>query len=387
MKAAVCALALAAGAEALTKVKLERTFEIANRSDKPLKEALQHGNVLGMERVKLARKYGGDVPTIPIRDFMNAQYFGPVDLGTPSQKFTAIYDTGSSNLWMPGKNCSGCTHKKYDSSKSSTYVANGTAFSILYGSGAVKGFCDEDLVTFGGLQAEKQIFAETTSEPGLPWVVGRFDGILGLGWPQISVNGITPVFFTLVEQQKVAAGQFSFWLSGTPGKEGGELALGGTDPDKYSGDFNYVPVSKEGYWQISAGSMSMGNTTIRSNFEAVVDSGTSLLAFPMVDAIRMNSHLNCTDAGIECVFTECPDFNTLPDLTFVLGGRGYVLTGKDYILQVTSAGQTQCVSGIMGMPALPEHLGAIIGDVFMRKFYTTFDVTNKRVGFALSKNE
>eukprot|EP01060_Flectonema_neradi_P041068 TRINITY_DN95_c0_g1_i1.p1 TRINITY_DN95_c0_g1~~TRINITY_DN95_c0_g1_i1.p1 ORF type:complete len:387 (+),score=90.55 TRINITY_DN95_c0_g1_i1:125-1285(+) len=386
MKTAMFAMACVAGCNALTKVKLERTLEIASRSDKPLSEAMQSGHVLGMEHVKLATKYGGAVPTIPIKDFMNAQYYGPVSIGTPQQVFSAIYDTGSSNLWMPGKNCSKCTHKKYDSSKSSTYVANGTAFSILYGSGAVQGFCDEDLVTFGGLKSEKQIFAETTAEPGLPWVVGRFDGILGMGWPQISVNGITPVFFNLMNQQKVDAGQFSFWLSATPGKDGGELALGGTDPDKYSGDFNYVPVTKEGYWQIEADSVSIGSTKLRTNFQAVVDSGTSLLAFPMVEAIKINSHLNCTDAGIECVFTVCPDFNTLPDLTFVLNGRGYVLTGKDYILQVTSEGQTQCVSGIMGFPGLPEHLGAIMGDVFMRKFYTTFDVSNKRVGFALSKN-
>ena len=386
MKTALCALTCIAGAEALTKVKLERVFEIGSRSDKPLSEAMQSGEVLRMEHVKIATKYGGAVPTIPIKDYMNAQYYGPVSIGTPMQDFTAIYDTGSSNLWMPGKNCTRCTHKRYDSSKSSTYVANGTAFSILYGSGAVKGFCDEDLVTFGGLKSEKQIFAETTSEPGLPWIVGRFDGILGLGWPEISVNKITPVFFNLIKQNKVDAGQFSFWLAGTPGKNGGELALGGTDPDHYSGDFNYVPVTKEGYWQISADSVSIGNSTLRSNFQAVVDSGTSLLAFRLADAIHINSQLNCTDSGIECVFKVCPDFNTLPDLTFILGGRGYVLTGKDYILQMESGGQTQCISGIMGMPVLPEHLDAIIGDVFMRKFYTTFDVTNKRVGFALSKN-
>ena len=34
------------------------------------------------------------------------------------------------------------------------------------------------------------------------------------------------------------------------GKEGGELILGGSDPAKYSGNFTYLPVTKEGYWQI-----------------------------------------------------------------------------------------------------------------------------------------
>lgn len=32
---------------------------------------------------------------------------------------------------------------------------------------------------------------------------------------------------------------------------GGELILGGSDPNYYTGQFNYVPVSQEGYWQFA----------------------------------------------------------------------------------------------------------------------------------------
>ena len=79
-------------------------------------------------------------PEIPITNFMDAQYYGEVSVGTPAQTFKVIFDTGSSNLWVPSHSCWSVpcwTHTTYKSADSTSYVSNGTAFNITYGSGGM----------------------------------------------------------------------------------------------------------------------------------------------------------------------------------------------------------------------------------------------------------
>ena len=89
-----------------------------------------------------------------IKDYANAQYYGTVSIGSPPQSFQVIYDTGSSNLWVPEKGCVHCGYKwlhggknKYDKESSESFVEDGAEFKIQYGSGAVEGVFAEETVT------------------------------------------------------------------------------------------------------------------------------------------------------------------------------------------------------------------------------------------------
>lgn len=76
-------------------------------------------------------------------------YHGKIGIG--GQEFEMIFDTGSSDIWVPSKHCNNnlaCqNHRRYDSSISRTYRSNGTPFSIKYGTGSVAGYLGYDTLT------------------------------------------------------------------------------------------------------------------------------------------------------------------------------------------------------------------------------------------------
>ena len=111
-------------------------------------------------------------------------------------------DTGSSNLWVPSTHCSSIAcwlHHRFDSTASNTFKANGTEFAIQYGTGSLEGIISNDIVTVGDVIIKGQDFGESVQEPGVTFAVGRFDGILGLGYDNIAVKHATPPFYNMIE--------------------------------------------------------------------------------------------------------------------------------------------------------------------------------------------
>jgi len=79
---------------------------------------------------------------------------------------------------------------------------------------------------------------------------------------------------------------------------------------------------------------------------------------------------------------ECDKRDSLPDLTFTLTGHNFTIGPYDYILEV----QGSCISSFMGMD-FPEPVGplAILGDAFLRKWYSVYDLGTNSVGLAKAK--
>jgi len=327
----------------------------------------------------LQSKFGGTGDVV-IQDFANAMYYGEIEVGTPGQKINVVWDTGSSNLWVPNTRPWLATtwHNIYEHKKSSTYAANGTEFKIMYGSGPVAGFYSADTVSFSSFKLNDFTFAEINDYSGLgiAYRVGKFDGILGLGFDSISVGRVPTVMSALLASKQLDEPVFGFFLGNNAV---GELEFGGVDSKHYTGDFTYVPLKSATYWEVELDGVKLGSDSMSTTKKAIIDSGTSLLAGPTAEVNAIAAKLGATSvAGGKAWGVNCSQ--ELPDFIFTVGGKDWVLKKADLILQ--QSGST-CILGLQGID-IPAPNGPlwIMGDVFMRKYYCKFDWAQKRVGIA-----
>ena len=157
----------------------------------------------------------------------------------------------------------------------------------------------------------------------------------------------------------------------------------------YTGDFTYsdvinFPFSK-GYWLIYATDLKVSGTStgdckagwLSKGCRMVVDTGTSIITGP-------SSKINPLMKQIGTVNSDCSNLDKLPTISFTISGKDFSLEPEFYVIKACDGKQCECQLGMQAM----DQLGLwILGDPFLRKYYTVFDRTNARVGFALAKQQ
>jgi saccharopepsin len=250
-------------------------------------------------------------------------------------------------LWVPSSQCGSIAcflHNKYQSTQSSTYKANGTEFDIQYGSGSLSGFVSQDFLTIGDLEVKKQDFAEATEEPGLAFAFGKFDGILGLGYDTISVQRIVPPFYNMINQGLLDEPVFSFYLGDT--NDESEATFGGIDDSHYTGKMTYLPVRRRAYWEVDFDGLDFGDESIIFEMTgAVIDTGTSLITLPSDFAELLNKEIGAKKGYNGQYSIDCKARDSLPNMSFNLGGHKFEITPMDYILEI----QGTCISVFTGL--------------------------------------
>jgi hypothetical protein len=128
-----------------------------------------------------------------------------------------------------------------------------------------------------------------------------------------------------------------------------------------------------------------GGKSLTTAKHAVIDTGTSILAGPKAEVLALAHSVGAKPTSVNPnEFTvPCSEVASLPSIFITLGGKDFELTGKDYVINIQNK---ICLFGFTGID-IPAPAGPlwIMGDIFLRKYYTVFDYGNKQVGFAESK--
>ena len=233
------------------------------------------------------------------------------------------------------------------------------------------------------LKIKQQTFGEALRCPGSAFLNTPFNGLMGMGFQELSTtNTVTPLM-NLVSQELIPEAVFAFKLNPQGLSSGGQITLGGTDGNDYEGPINWLKVIGTIYWEVGLDSVVYGNqVVVGGSAHAVIDSGTSLIAVPSDTAEYLNSMLGgqATSSGLYVV--EC--HRQSPNVDLIMGGHAFTLTSKEYILNYSGI----CISAFTSLD-LPSEDGKatwVLGDVFIRKFYAVFDLKNRRIGLATAKH-
>ncbi|CAN0330756.1 unnamed protein product, partial [Rangifer tarandus platyrhynchus] len=263
-------------------------------------------------------------------------YVDNITIGTPTEEFQVIFDTGSSDLWVPSIFCNSlscytCNAFKYY--ESSTYQDMNTPFSIIYGTGIMKGFLAYDSIWIGELVSTDQTFGlslELNKFDNTP-----FDGHLSLDYPDMSIIGTIPIFDNLKKQGAISEPVFAFYLSKCRGKGSVEM-FGGVDKGYYQGELNWIPLTQAGDWCVNMDRISMRRKVIACSCgcHAIVDTGTSLIVGPTIMVNNIQKLIGATPRGSKH-YVSCFAVNTLPYPSTASSTQGQLKPTSSRILEAT----------------------------------------------------
>ncbi|TMW63986.1 hypothetical protein Poli38472_014691 [Pythium oligandrum] len=378
---------------------------------------------------------------IPLENYDQMQFYGTVHVGSPPQAFRVIFDTGSSDVWVPSVSCRACagmhryrasasaTHRALPASSINLY-ANVTTiqddhdpmddqqdarFELQYGSGVVKGQVMHENVYLGDALALKDVLVGNVDVQGDQIQRFQTEGIVGLAMEPLA-RITTPSLLQMLHESSeyTLPLVFSLYISPFPTAEPhSQLLFGGVDDELAGPDavWHRFPTvqdpssSAHGFWSLHMDQGWIGDAPLIAPTDkkhptvAIVDSGTSLILLPpcafdttirtIQTALggRFRNHTK-HGGGFSCRNCEHDEFPAL-SFDFVKPSdvsesstkprtQRFTLQGSDYV---------RCEHGVCTtqLDVSSSEL-VILGDVFLRAYYTVFDYETRQIGFACPLN-
>jgi len=344
---------------------------------------------------------------VELKNWGYTQFVGTLGIGTPSQNMRVIYDTGSSNTWLPGHQCDEAScdkYGKYDRHKSTSFQelreaeglgeSHTSNFYIKYGSGLVRGKVIQDNISLGGIKLKKARFGEVSYEHGHAFRKGHFSGIVGLAFPSLAAANMYPLFDQVIDQKVLNKNEFGFYLSNridTPSR----LMLGDSAEGSWKGELTHHDVIESNYWSVRMADVMVGDQRLnicpQEGCKVAVDSGTSLITGPSQHVSQLLQKLD--------IAHNCHNWDSIKPLSLLLEAsrpdgskylKKYPLAKNEFVFEMKNQhGQRKaCTPGVMALD-VPQPRGPlwIMGDLFMMKYFTQYNRHTNQVKIGLANHK
>jgi len=351
---------------------------------------------------RLVKRTNGEATLIDSQS-ADSLYTALVGIGTPPQIFNLQLDTGSSDLWVNGPNSNTLLHPKLNTAADSTYKNLSIPWKVVYGDDDnATGFVGNTSVNFAG-------FTQTCGLALAETLGGNLDseaedGLLGLGFQDLAVDGATTFFENVLATGTLDNPYYSLFLerqitqaiidsnAAGPNSTGGEICIGCVNKARYSGDIKFTTVTTPDRWVIPAdGWVVNGKSVAGTAVASLADSGTSNILVPVSVANALASASGATIVSVAGgQYLEFPSCDALNKISFAvsIGGVQYSIDPLDLLFGEDSNGA--CVSRIGAQDETEDDQKtplAILGDAFLKNVisvYTYETNGDHQIGFAPS---
>lgn len=379
-----------------------------------------------------AEQHPDEIPLF--NDLAYQRYNINVALGTPQQSFSLLFDTASTDVWVPKVDSSGCAPScppdfSFDPATSSTGINTNVSFDARYGLTpdlAVTGQYYNDTVSVAGLAPLTNSTFAIGNLPKLLYAQGN-RGIFGVGTrfsesvyssPTSPYRGdlsktYTPLWERLALAAPGGAKKFSVWLNAQDAKQG-TVQFGGERTERYEGRLASVPLNLGPEGEVSEWNVNLTGvvrfrrgsqdgdgkrlTEVNYNVKFTLDTGSPNMYMPTTLYKGIVEGLNATEIVNGAPYVPCSLRSaTTGSLDFEFATRGSGDMAKISVpyseiiypqgLPVTVPpikdrfGEDLCYFGIVPNDGPVRLLGA----TFLRSAYVVFDVDNRELRLAQSR--
>ncbi|CAG8473034.1 10011_t:CDS:1, partial [Dentiscutata heterogama] len=281
-----------------------------------------------------------EIASLPLTaEQSDVTYFGQITFGTGTpQNFDIMFDTGSPELFVIGKDCNPeeCSNDhKYDSALDKSFsLIKENAFIIKYADGTeINGDLAKTTIVIADMLVEQQEFGLANKVSG--GFNRPFSGIMGMPFGELNRYGQPTVIANLINNNKLDNPQFSFMLGREADRSPSELTIGGSNPARYHADtltFTHVVDDNDDLWEIPIDDCIVGGQQVYFDSQtAIIDTGTTRIYMPPNDAKEFYREIRTArDRGDGFYAIDC---KAIIEVSLVFSGKTWNISPKDFIVK------------------------------------------------------